>query len=108
MEAACAINSHAQCDTLIHDVWRNYNAGGVSGLPLGFSQSGLMRSLLPKIPSMKPSSSVVTTVEVSMSPEPVQSRMSKILGLPSDVVWSPAAPGSTPVSKTAMITPLPS
>lgn len=41
--------------------------------------------------------------EVSMSPLPVQSMMSITFGLPSVVTCRPAAPGSTPESKMAMI-----
>ena len=53
-------------------------------------------------PVTVPSSLRCTAFEVSMSPPPVQSRKSTYLGLPSDVVCSPAAARSHPVSSTAM------
>ncbi len=64
-------------------------------------------SVRPVRPVSLPSLSSRTVV-VFTSPLPEPSTTSIIFGRPSGVVCSPGAPGSTPVSKMATITPRPS
>mmetsp|Transcript_443 Transcript_443/g.1130 ORF Transcript_443/g.1130 Transcript_443/m.1130 type:complete len:314 (+) Transcript_443:5249-6190(+) len=76
--------------------------------PDGLVHSGLRGRRRPDRASIVPSLPALRTQLVSTSPEPVQSMTSSTFGLPSVVTCSPAAPGSTPVSKIATTVPLPS
>mmetsp|Transcript_4329 Transcript_4329/g.8732 ORF Transcript_4329/g.8732 Transcript_4329/m.8732 type:complete len:213 (+) Transcript_4329:294-932(+) len=91
--------------------------------PVGKSSNPL---LMPRRTSFRPSAHVPSlrvrpvspvivvaslsslTSLMSTSPPPVQSTTSMIFRLPSEVTCSPAAPGSTPVSKIATLIPRPS
>lgn len=76
--------------------------------PDGFVHPSLSWRVRPVIPSTLVPGSPSASPDMATSPLPDASTMSTTLGRPSDVVCSPMAAGSTPVSRTAMMTPRPS
>mmetsp|Transcript_7319 Transcript_7319/g.16020 ORF Transcript_7319/g.16020 Transcript_7319/m.16020 type:complete len:231 (-) Transcript_7319:74-766(-) len=75
--------------------------------PVGLTHAGLIFILRPLDPTSTPSEAVVGS-SIDTSPDPVQSMTSITFVRPSVVVCRPMAPGSTPVSSTPTMIPLPS
>lgn len=75
-------------------------------MPDGFSQFPIVINR-PDSPRMVPLSAFPVLVH-GTSPDPVQSMISMIFGSPFKVLFKPGAPGSTPVSSTAMTVSRPS